>query len=273
MLEVIATERAKSRLSSGAVTAWIDSELVRTRSPSRADRRGRAPLCLQSASSWFVPSAPAATTTPRAVRVRARASQPCAGVHGRDRVAVRAVGRPEGADLDRLSLGQDLGAEPLREPEVVLDQGVLGAVAAADHAAAAADAAGSRRALAAEVRVVAPPCRARRRRPRRACGLKVSPTPIWLAVLAQQLVGRGHPLVLGRRRACARRCRSGAEAPPPSRRARPTAGRRRTRGGRGRGCSRSRGCRRRRRCPETMNTSLNSVRRKMPRRPRRGDQK
>ena len=72
MLEVIATERAKSRASSGAVTAWIDSELVRTRWPIRAETRGRAPLCRQLASSWFVPRAPAATTTPRAVKVRAR---------------------------------------------------------------------------------------------------------------------------------------------------------------------------------------------------------
>ena len=58
--------------ASGAVTAWIDSELVRTSSPIRAERRGRAPLCLQLASSWLVPRAPAATTTPPAVKVRAR---------------------------------------------------------------------------------------------------------------------------------------------------------------------------------------------------------
>ena len=70
MLEVIATEREKSRLSSGAVTAWIDSVLVRTTSPRRGERRGSALVCLQSASSWFVPSGPAATTTPRAVIVR-----------------------------------------------------------------------------------------------------------------------------------------------------------------------------------------------------------
>ena len=46
MLEVIATERLKSRSSSGAVTAWIDSELVRTTSPSRSESRGSAPLVL-----------------------------------------------------------------------------------------------------------------------------------------------------------------------------------------------------------------------------------
>ena len=66
MLEVIATERLKSRSSSGAVTAWIDSELVRTTAPIRSESRGSAPLCLQLASSWLVPRAPAATTTPLA---------------------------------------------------------------------------------------------------------------------------------------------------------------------------------------------------------------
>jgi len=69
MLEVIATERLKSRSSSGAVTAWIDSELVRTTEPRLFEIRGRAPLCLQLASSWLVPRAPAATTTPFAVSV------------------------------------------------------------------------------------------------------------------------------------------------------------------------------------------------------------
>ena len=70
MLDVIATERLKSRSSSIAVTDWIDSELVRITSPIRSERRGRAPLCLQLASSWLVPRAPAATTTPFAVCVR-----------------------------------------------------------------------------------------------------------------------------------------------------------------------------------------------------------
>ncbi len=78
MLDVIATERAKSRLSSGAVTAWIDSELVRTTWPRRSDSRGSAPECLQSASSLLVPRGPAATTTPRALSVcsRRRAQAP-----------------------------------------------------------------------------------------------------------------------------------------------------------------------------------------------------
>ena len=70
MLEVIATDLLKSRLSSRAVTAWIDSELVRTMWPSRFESRGRAPLRLQSASSWLVPRGPAATTMPVAVSVR-----------------------------------------------------------------------------------------------------------------------------------------------------------------------------------------------------------
>ena len=46
MLEVIATDFAKSRLSSGAVTAWIDSLLVRTTSPRRSESRGSAPRVL-----------------------------------------------------------------------------------------------------------------------------------------------------------------------------------------------------------------------------------
>ena len=73
MLEVIATDFVKSRSSPGAaVIAWIDSLFVRTSSPSRSEIRGSPPPCLQFASSWFVPSAPAATTTPRAVSLRRR---------------------------------------------------------------------------------------------------------------------------------------------------------------------------------------------------------
>src|SRR5215207_2804848 len=72
MLEVIAHERLKSRSSSIAVTDWIDSELVRITLPSRSERRGRAPLCLQLASRWLLPRAPAATTTPRALTVLRR---------------------------------------------------------------------------------------------------------------------------------------------------------------------------------------------------------
>ena len=75
MLEVIATERLKSRSSSGAVTAWIDSELVRTTAPMWSESRGSEPPCLQLASSWLVPSAPAATTTPLAVRVAGARNQ------------------------------------------------------------------------------------------------------------------------------------------------------------------------------------------------------
>ena len=43
MLELIATDLAKSRWSLGAVTALIDSLLVRTRSPSRDEIRGSEP--------------------------------------------------------------------------------------------------------------------------------------------------------------------------------------------------------------------------------------
>ncbi len=57
-------------MSSGAVTATIDSLFVRTRCPMRSESRGSAPLSRHPASSLFVPSAPAATTTPRAVTLR-----------------------------------------------------------------------------------------------------------------------------------------------------------------------------------------------------------
>ena len=66
MLDEIATAFEKSRLSSGAVTAWIDSLLVRTTCPRRSEIRARAPEWRHSASRVLVPSAPAATTTPRA---------------------------------------------------------------------------------------------------------------------------------------------------------------------------------------------------------------
>ena len=69
-------------------------------------------------------------------------------------VSVATVIGAERGDVGHLALGQDLDAQLLGEPEVVLDQGVLGVVPAADHAAAAADTAASPRPLAAEERVV-----------------------------------------------------------------------------------------------------------------------
>src|SRR5215204_7153848 len=72
MLELIATDLAKSRSSLAAVTALIDSLFVRTSSPSRGEIRGSDPRCRQFASSLLVPSAPAAKTTPRTVRVERR---------------------------------------------------------------------------------------------------------------------------------------------------------------------------------------------------------
>ena len=55
-----------------------------------------------------------------------------------DDVAVRAVGRTARADVDDRALRLDLDAEALREVQVVLDQRVLGVVAAPEHARAAA---------------------------------------------------------------------------------------------------------------------------------------
>src|SRR5436305_14818922 len=66
-------------------------------------------------------------------------------------IARRTVDGAERADLGHLTLGNDLDAELLGEPQIVLDQGVLGSVAAADHAVAAAQAAAAGRSLTSEV--------------------------------------------------------------------------------------------------------------------------
>ena len=72
MLELIATDFAKSLSSLEAVTALIDSLLVRTKSPSRDEIRGSEPRWRLFARSRLVPSAPAASTTPRAVSAERR---------------------------------------------------------------------------------------------------------------------------------------------------------------------------------------------------------
>ena len=61
-----------------------------------------------------------------------------------------AVQRP---DVHHLGFGEDPRAGLLGQVEVILVQGVLGAIAAAHHAAAAADATGALRSLAAEIGV------------------------------------------------------------------------------------------------------------------------
>ena len=175
-------------------------------------------------------------------------AEPRAGVLARDRVAVRAVGRAERADLGDGALGEHLDAVALGEPEVVLDQRVLGVVAAADHAGAAADAARARRPVAAEVGVGDGLARLAEEDPD--AGGRVGLGDAHLGrELAQQRVGGPFALV-GRH---AEHALGGvvvrARARPPSPRARPTAGRGRrpTRRAGGRACWRSRGCRRRRR--------------------------
>ncbi len=80
-------------------------------------------------------------------------AQPGAGALGRHGVAVGAVGAVERADVDDLAFGDDAAAGALGEPEVVLDERVLGADGAADHAAPAGDAARASGAGAVEVRV------------------------------------------------------------------------------------------------------------------------
>ena len=71
----------------------------------------------------------------------------------RHHVAFAAVLRTDRADVDDLALRQDLHAALLREPQVVLEQRVLGAFAAADHARAAEGATAALGTFAAEVRV------------------------------------------------------------------------------------------------------------------------
>jgi hypothetical protein len=105
-------------------------------------------------------------------------------------------GRAERADLGDGALGQDLHAGALGEVEVVLRQRVLGVVAAADHAGAAADAAGARRAVAAEVGVGHGPAGLAEEHADagRRVGLRHAPL---LGELAQQRVGGPLALVLG----------------------------------------------------------------------------
>src|SRR5207253_3617859 len=67
-----------------------------------------------------------------------------------DAVAVAAVGGAERADLGHGAVGDDLDAAPFGQVEVVLDERVLGAHRAADHAAGAEGAARAVGTLAAE---------------------------------------------------------------------------------------------------------------------------
>src|SRR5262249_47069546 len=89
-----------------------------------------------------------------------------------------------------------LNAATLREPQLVLDQGVLGAVAAADHAAPAANAARAGRPVTVEVRVwhLGPGLAEEDADPGR---LERVAHADFLAVLLEQRVGGGHSLILG----------------------------------------------------------------------------
>ena len=70
-----------------------------------------------------------------------------------DLVAIAAIARTHGADVGDLAVADDGRALLLGEPEIVLEQRVLGAHPAADHALAAARATGACRSFAAEVRI------------------------------------------------------------------------------------------------------------------------
>src|SRR5262249_36371450 len=80
-------------------------------------------------------------------------AQPGARSHGLDEVAIAAISGTEWADVDDLAFRQHRRAVALGEPQVILDQRVLCTDPAANHAGAAARAAGPLRASAAEVRV------------------------------------------------------------------------------------------------------------------------
>src|SRR6478736_838094 len=69
---------------------------------------------------------------------------------GHDEVALRPVVGAQRPDVYDLALGHHVDAAPLGEPEIVLDERVLGPLRAADHAAPTARAAGALRPLAAE---------------------------------------------------------------------------------------------------------------------------
>ena len=258
------------------VTARSASLFVRTSSPRRSESRGSEPLSLQRRSSRLVPSAPAATTTPRARSACAARGEPGArALARRPRSRREPSPAPSGrTSIDR-ALGLDLDAALLGEPEVVLDERVLRAVAAADHAGAAADAARARRAPRRRSTGRGRSCPARRRT-RRRVGRRVGVADAQLARRPRGAAGRRRSSTgssvdaehaLGRRRSAAR-------ARAPSRASSRHCGRLEERARRARrACSRSRGCRRRRRSRERSTTSLNSVSRRIPCSPSCGTQK
>jgi len=88
-----------------------------------------------------------------AARAQAAAFAAAGSGDGLHEVAVGAVVGRERLHVDHARLGLHLRAQLFGEVQVVPVQRVLGVVAAADHAAAAADAGLARRSLAAEVRV------------------------------------------------------------------------------------------------------------------------
>ena len=136
-------------------------------------------------------------------------AEPRARALGRHDVAFAAVLRADRTDVHHLALRHDLGAALLREPQVVLEQRVLGALAAPDHAGAAERAAGALRALRRRSTGPAPWCRPCRSRRPPACG-GTCPRPRTGGRLHAAAAARRCPAVPRPRRACARRCRNAA---------------------------------------------------------------
>ena len=102
---------------------------------------GSEPFCLRRKSSSWVPSEDPAKTTPREVKRRMGPLNQPLGGFGEDLVASGSVSRAvEWPNVDHLGFSEDARALFLGEVEIVFVEGVLGVVAAADHAASASDA-------------------------------------------------------------------------------------------------------------------------------------
>ncbi len=114
---------------------------------------GSEPPSLHFASRRLVPERPGRHDDAARGVAAPLLAEPRARALGRHDVAFAAVLRADGTYVHHLALRHDLGAALLREPQVVLEQRVLGALAAPDHAGTAERAAGAFGSFAAEIRV------------------------------------------------------------------------------------------------------------------------